>query len=55
MNKPDLEQDLLSSDYIKQKCKNSEVYSQNLYSAICNNLFYKNTKNGVAVGVVLVV
>ncbi len=44
MNQPDLEQDLLSSDYIKQKCKNSEVYSQNLYASICNNLFYKNNQ-----------
>ena len=40
MNKPDLEQDLLSSDWIKQKCNTSEVYSQNLYAALCNNRFF---------------
>ena len=42
MNKADLEQDLLKTTYIIDKCKNSETYSQNLYAAMCNNLFYKN-------------
>lgn len=37
----DLEQDLLSSAYIKDKCKNSDSYSQNLYAALCNNRFFK--------------
>lgn len=37
-----LEQDLIKSDYIRNKCVSSESYSQNLYSAMCNNLFYKN-------------
>jgi hypothetical protein len=37
-----LEHDLIKSDYITDKCVKSESYSQNLYSAMCNNLFYKN-------------
>ena len=37
-----LEHDLIKSDYITNKCANSESYSQNLYAAMCNNLFYKN-------------
>ena len=37
-----LEHDLIKSDYITNKCVSSESYSQNLYSAMCNNLFYKN-------------
>lgn len=43
-NKPslDLENDLLNSEYIKNKCKTSDIYSQNLYAAMANNLFYKN-------------
>jgi hypothetical protein len=40
--KPDLEQDLLKVDYIVQKCKNNDVYAQNLYAALCNNRFFKN-------------
>ena len=38
----DLEQDLHSVPYIKEKCRNSEIYSQNLYAALCNNRFFKN-------------
>jgi hypothetical protein len=38
--KPDLEQDLFSNSTIKDKCKHSKVYSQNLYAAMCNNRFY---------------
>ena len=41
-NKPSLENDLLNSEYIKNKCKISDAYSQNLYAAMANNLFYKN-------------
>jgi hypothetical protein len=41
-NKPSLENDLLNSEYIKNKCKTSDIYSQNLYAAMANNLFYKN-------------
>ena len=42
MMEANLEHDLIKSDYITEKCANSESYSQNLYSAMCNNLFYKN-------------
>ena len=42
MRKVNLEHDLIKSDYITNKCSNSESYSQNLYAAMCNNLFYKN-------------
>lgn len=38
--KPDLEQDLLQSDWIKNKCKTSKIYDQNLYAALCNNRFF---------------
>lgn len=41
---PNLEQELLLSEHITQKCQNSKSYSQNLYAAICNNLFYKEGK-----------
>lgn len=44
MTKVDLEKDLLSSDWIKQKCNSSEVYSQNLYAALCNNRFFYDDK-----------
>ncbi|NDC31040.1 MAG: hypothetical protein EBZ58_08935 [Bacteroidetes bacterium] len=40
----DLEWDLRGSQYIVQKCKASASYSQNLYSAMCNNLFFKGEK-----------
>ena len=43
-NKPSLENDLLNSEYIKNKCKTSNIYSQNLYAAMANNLFYKNNE-----------
>ncbi len=38
--KPGLEQDLFASPTIKDKCKYSIVYSQNLYAALCNNRFF---------------
>jgi hypothetical protein len=41
---PDLEKDLLKVDYIIQKCKNNDVYAQNLYAALCNNKFFKNNE-----------
>lgn len=44
MNKPNLENDLKNSDTIKEKCKHSEIYSQNLYSALCNNRFFYGDK-----------
>jgi hypothetical protein len=37
----DLEKDLLNSQYIKDKCTN-DTYAQNLYAALCNNVFTKN-------------
>jgi hypothetical protein len=36
---PNLEYDLLKTDWIVQKCKGSLIYSQNLYAALCNNTF----------------
>jgi hypothetical protein len=42
MRKVNIEHDLIKSDYITNKCSNSIFYSQNLYAALCNNLFYKN-------------
>lgn len=36
-----LENDLYDSETIVSKCKNSYVYSQNLYAALCNNVFKK--------------
>lgn len=41
---PSLEQDLRYSKYISDKCKASEIYSQNLYAALCNNEFSKQDK-----------
>lgn len=38
--KHNLENDLLSSTTILDKCRNSTVYSQNLYAALCNNRFF---------------
>ena len=35
-----LEYDLINNDSIVTKCKTSEVYAQNLYSAMCNNRFF---------------
>lgn len=37
-----LEYDLLTTDWILQKARNSESYAQNLYAAMCNNEFVKN-------------
>jgi hypothetical protein len=42
--KVDLEKDLLSSQWIIEKCKHSPVYSQNLYAALCNNRFFYNNE-----------
>ena len=44
MRKVNLEHDLIKSDYITNKCKASVIYSQNLYSSFCNNLFFKNNE-----------
>jgi hypothetical protein len=37
----DLEYDLRKCEWIVAKCKDSEIYSQNLYAALCNNRFFK--------------
>lgn len=44
MKNPDLEYDLLHSLDIKNKCNHSDIYSQNLYAALCNNKFYYDGK-----------
>jgi hypothetical protein len=36
-----LEYDLLTTDWILEKVRASEVYAQNLYAAMCNNSFLK--------------
>jgi hypothetical protein len=36
-----LEHDLRSTDWILERVRNSEVYAQNLYAALCNNSFQK--------------
>ena len=36
-----LEYDLLTTDWILEKVRNSEVYSQHLYAAMCNTEFQK--------------
>lgn len=36
-----LEWDLLTTDWILEKVRSSEVYAQNLYAAMCNNDFIK--------------
>ena len=38
----DLEKDLKSCDWIKDKIDRNEHYRQNLYAALCNNQFQKN-------------
>ncbi len=47
-----LEYDLLTTDWILEKTRQSEVYAQNLYASMCNRDFVKN--DGVAVGVMQV-
>lgn len=39
--KDNLEYDLRSTDWILEKVRASESYAQNLYAAICNNVFQK--------------
>jgi hypothetical protein len=40
--KNNLEYDLRTTDWILQKVRNSKVYAQNLYAALCNNSFQRN-------------
>jgi hypothetical protein len=44
MNIYNLQDDLINTDWIVEKCKNSDTYSQNLYAALCNNTFIKNNQ-----------
>ncbi len=37
-----LEYDLLTTDWILEKVRSSDIYAQNLYAALCNNDFQKN-------------
>jgi hypothetical protein len=37
-----IEYDLLTTDWILEKVRTSDVYAQNLYAAMCNNDFVKN-------------
>ena len=37
----DLEYDLLTTDWILQKTRDSDAYAQNLYAALCNNQFQR--------------
>jgi hypothetical protein len=39
--KPDLEQDLFASEYIRNKAHGNDVYCQHLYATLCNNEFIK--------------
>ena len=41
MNTPNLENDLLNSAAIKDKCKQAPKYSQHFYAALCDNIFEK--------------
>jgi hypothetical protein len=40
----DLEQHLINNERIVTKCKTSDIYSQNLYAALCNNQFFYGDK-----------
>ena len=42
-NKPDLEQDLESADWIVRRVQTDDVYAQNLYAALCSQAWQKNT------------
>lgn len=37
---PNLELDLISNSKIKDKCKYSPLYANDLYSSLCNNRFF---------------
>jgi len=39
--KPDLEKDLFSSQFIRDKARNNDIYCQHLYATLCNNEFIK--------------
>lgn len=37
-----LEKDLIATEWIGYKCTVNNVYAQNLYAALCNNIFIKD-------------
>lgn len=39
-----LENDLFKCEYIVNKCKNNDVYAQNLYATLCNQRFFKENE-----------
>ena len=41
-HKNNLEYDLLTTDWILEKVRDSKSYAQNLYAAMCNNQFQRN-------------
>jgi hypothetical protein len=43
MSKANLQADLLRTQYIIDKCRDY-IYAQNLYAAMCNNIFVKDTE-----------
>lgn len=38
----DLEQELMSTDWLGEKVRSNEIYAQHLYAALCNNQFRKD-------------
>lgn len=38
----DLEYDMMTAEWFRNKVRESESYAQNLYAAMCNNQFVKN-------------
>jgi hypothetical protein len=42
--KESLENDLLKTEWIRHRCTINNIYAQNLYAALCNNIFIKNEK-----------
>lgn len=42
MDKPSLELDLLRAEWICAKVRDQDYYAQNIYAALCNNVFQKN-------------
>lgn len=40
--KSNLEKDLLATSWIRYKCTINEAYAQNIYAALCNNIFMKD-------------
>ena len=44
LDEPNLEKDLLENETIKNKCRTSKIYPQNLYAAMANNRFFYGDK-----------